>query len=138
MWRKLVDLAKSKLVCQPDANEWANQWSPKKMEIRNPYMLPVEAASLLGTRVLIYIKPQSGIAEKLVSEFMTYCFHIDNDRETLIVQNISEPILAHASGEILGTHFGLINDSPLLIETLRTVAKLFRDGAANGGYIGEF
>jgi hypothetical protein len=90
LWNELVELAQCKLVCQPDLKPW------KEMALKG--MTSAEAVSLLSVRVLVNILPQSNITETLVSEFMNYCFFIDNDRETLIIKSISEPILSHASG----------------------------------------
>ena len=97
-------------------------------------MAPAEAISLLSARVLVNILPQSNLTETLVSDFMNYCFFVDEDRETLIVKTISEPILSHAAGIILN------GDDKMAFwsRTLTLIGKVFRDGMAHAGYLGEF
>ena len=93
------------------------------------------AVSLLSSRLQIDVASGTALAESLVSSFLHYCVFIDEDREVVMSQSISEPILAAASASILHSRGTLKQD--IFLESLKKLGDCFRLGVASPGPRGE-
>ena len=112
----LVDFAASKLRFCSSADKCAPA--------------PITLLPLVGCRVALNISPCSHLAQELVAEHMAMCTHVSEDRKTLMVRYVSEPVLAEASAWSTKT-------DAIRAEVVKALFTSINVGEVNVGYLGE-
>jgi hypothetical protein len=89
--------------------------------------------ALLGVRAGLFVSPFSHLARDIVARNMATVIAVDADRSAVLVEYISEPVLADAATFLLAS-----NDCELWAKCLEVVGKMFSSGLISTGEIGEF
>jgi hypothetical protein len=93
---------------------------------------PTVTVALLGVRLGLHVCPFSQLAREIVSGNLATVLAVDSERFAILVDYISEPVLADASSLLL-----TLNSFNLWRESLSSLRALIGSGLVSAGEVGE-